>query len=970
MIAAALRRLPAELWLLVAIFAVMLPLRVYQTMNTPEMGIDGGYYVEVARHVRDGLGLSTHVSLYHAGDSEFPHPTSIYPLWPLLLGYAARLIDLAVVAHWLPLGLAMTSLVLGYRFGRRLWPDPLLPSLIPGFNAGHVLVLTLGLQKDFIEFTSLPFTEPLAWTLLFACFLRALVAKPGLLWALELGLWCGLIYLCRAQLIVVAIAAVLASGLAALLGPDRPRALLRAAATTGVVGAVLAGWWLWLRTFVHDAGFSALLRFDQNRANDLLEPFDVIVDAPGPGALLLDRAAGLVHGWDIISESSYAAGFYASHWALPIAMPALVVAGWRLLRGEGLRGVAERLRGPEATARVFIVLAAAGGLASVQLVHKHFNGEWYFNNRQSMICALPFFLTLVWLLRQSARLPLLCGGAILATSTLAGVRELADQAIRHERGMKTEKSDADLARWLNRRAKDGPLTVVLASGKVQRVAWRTEDVGYHWFYEKTSYEDLLAMTDRLGATYVIYGDDGTEGWRFHREGAGALARDFETVPHALPHINILKRRGASAPSPSVRTPRVVVVGVDGASWKVMEPMIAEGELPTFARLRLEGASQLDFDTLDKTDSPVVWTTVATGRSPEEHGVEDYTITLADGAKVPITSDVRKVPALWNLASDAGLRVLAINWWASWPAEAIHGIVVSDHANPAAAGWMKDTYWDADPAALAALKKDTWPPELADALAGTWIRPEDFPLDELQSRAKLSPEQLALVQAASFNVRETYSWFKTFYALDRPHLQIALDQLREAPPELTMLYLRGPDPVQHYAWNTVEPYLYERLPKTVARDAGVVQGVYRYVDSFLAELLDAVDENTVVIVLSDHGAEPARGATRRGFQGRPGGHTREAKGVLFFWGANVQQGARILGAGPLDIAPTVAWLLGLPVAEDLDGRVLVEAFNVGFQRGRGLERVPTWGQRVVEGSSTASPADANMLEQLRGLGYIE
>ena len=61
---------------------------------------------------------------------------------------------------------------------------------------------------------------------------------------------------------------------------------------------------------------------------------------------------------------------------------------------------------------------------------------------------------------------------------------------------------------------------------------------------------------------------------------------------------------------------------------------------------------------------------------------------------------------------------------------------------------------------------------------------------------------------------------------------------------------------------------------------------------------------------------------------------------------------------------------IPVAEDLEGRVLFDAFDEDFRAGRGRERVPSWGVRAVAGSSTASPADVNMLEQLRGLGYIE
>lgn len=965
----ALQAIPAELRLLIGIFAVLVPMRIVHTAGVREMGVDGGYYVEVARHVRDGLGLSSHVALYHAGYEQFPHPTSIYPLWPLLLGYLARLGDLASLAHWLPLTLSFTALGAAFLFGRRLWPEPLLPGLIPGFNAGHLLVLLLGLQRDFLVFTSVPYTEALSWTLLLLFLWRLFGARQRAGWALELGVWSCLIYFCRAQLIIVPVAAILASALPVLTGPDRVRALGRLGITSGVIVAALGAWWLRLRGFVHEANLGSLLRFDQNRANDLLQPFDVIVEHATLGELLLDRADGLLVAWDPLSVESYQAVFYASHWALPLALPFLALAGWRAWREKGLSGLLSALRGDAGVAWALLLLLSAGGLASIHLAHKHFNGEWYFDRRQSMICALPFFLAMGYLLRQPGRLPVLLGGALLATSTTLGARALLHQMSAEEGRLRDDNRYSEIVTWLRRQSEDAPLVVAMQTGKVQRVGWRTSRVGYHWFDDETSYADLLTMTDTLGATYVMYSEELTRGWRFRSEGAGSLKRDFETLPDRPDNLSILRRRDAP-PGPPARTPKVVVVGVDGADWKVMGPMIARGELPNFERLSVEGSSDLDLDTLERTASPVIWTSVATGREPEVHGVMDYTITLPDVGKVPITSDVRKVPALWNLASDAGLRVLTINWWASWPSEPVNGQVVSDHANPAAAGWMEGRYWQADPAALAALNKDTWPPELASQLAPLWIDPDAFPLAEAVARGQLLPHQVPLLASAPYNVRETWSWYKTFYAVDRPHHAFALREIVRDQPDLTMLYLRGPDPVQHYAWDTVEPTRYYAPPATLERDRGVVQSVYRTVDSYLGELMAALGPDTLLIVLSDHGAEPAAGAKRKGFEGRPGAHTQDAKGVLFLWGADVRRGVSLGSAGVLDIAPTIAWALGLPVAEDLGGRVLAEAFSYDFQERRGRVRVETWGTRAVEGSSTASPADENMLEQLRGLGYIE
>ena len=967
-----LRAVPAEIRLLALILLLLVPLRIAHTAQVRWMMVDGGLYTEVARNVRDGLGLVTNLSLYHAGFESFPHPTSLYPLWPLVLGYAARLGDLVTLAHWLPMALSFTALGAAFLFGRRLWPAHLFPATLPGFHAGHVLVLLLGVQRHFVYFTSLPYTEGLSWTLLLL-FLWRILGKSGSTapaWGVELGVWIGLLYFCRSQFLLVPIAVGLALAGRVVVGPDRVRAAVHGLVTLAVGGAILGGWLAHLRGFLPDAGLETLLRFDQTRANDLLEPLDVLVGAPSLEALVRDRLAGVLVAWNPIGKASYADGFLYAQWALPFALPFLFAAGARWLWENGVRGVLPALRRPDTFGWAVVLLLAFGSLLSIHLAHKQFNGSWYFGQRQSLVCLLAFFLALGWMLRTGRAAPTVLGTLVLAATVLIGVRDVYKQAVADGDSIRGPDEQAEIIRFLKRAKQERgtePLVVAMVGSDVNRVGWRIGGVGFHLVYDTTSYADLLTMMDTLGANYFFYEEAQTRRYRFRRESAGQLERDFEALPDTADGHTVLVRR--TVPPEPLPKQQVIVVGVDGASWQVMAPMIERGELPTFEALRVRGASQVDFDTLDDTASPVIWTAVATGQPPEIHGVENYTQVLPGQGRVPITSDVRKVPALWNLVSRGGQTVSAINWWASWPAERVEGTIVTDHANPAAAGWMKDRYYTADTATLAALQKDTWPPDLAPTLAGVWLDPNAFPLEELDARGQFTDAQLALAAAAPFNERSTYSWLKTSFAVDRPHFQIALDQLRTDPADLTLLYLRGPDPVQHYAWDTVAPLQYTSNPKNLARDRGVVQGVYRFVDTFLAELLAEVGPDTTLIVLSDHGAEPNPKLTRNNGE-RPGGHTRAAKGVLFVYGPHVREGARITAAGPLDIAPTVMWALGLPVAEDLPGRVLAEAFTADFRARRGRTRVETWGTRDVPASAAVSPMDAALVEQLRDLGDVE
>jgi arylsulfatase A-like enzyme len=418
-------------------------------------------------------------------------------------------------------------------------------------------------------------------------------------------------------------------------------------------------------------------------------------------------------------------------------------------------------------------------------------------------------------------------------------------------------------------------------------------------------------------------------------------------------------------------PRVLLIGLDGATWKVIGPMLQRGELPAFRRLVAEGAYAERFETISTTSSPVVWTSIATGRSPEDHGVVDYVSSLPNGTRIPVTSSVRRVPALWEVASDHGISVGVIGWWASWPAEPVNGYVVTDHANPGFSEFLfeDEKYWTADPDRLAALKRDFYPLDIAPILSHHWMRKDEFPYEEFQDLTGLTDQQIYILRLAPWSKRNVYSWAKTFYRIDQPLFRIAKDLAGERPTDLLMVYYRIADAVQHYGWDLVQPGKYATPPGNLARDRNLIPGVYRLLDEFVDELLDVASDDTWVIVASDHGAEPSAMARDPLRRGRPGGHSTAAKGVLFIHGPGVRPGHRIDGADPYDLLPTMAWLLDLPLSRELEGHILATAFEDSFVAAHPVHTVATYGARATA-AARPSPADAAMLESLRGLGYIE
>ena len=109
--------------------------------------------------------------------------------------------------------------------------------------------------------------------------------------------------------------------------------------------------------------------------------------------------------------------------------------------------------------------------------------------------------------------------------------------------------------------------------------------------------------------------------------------------------------------------RVLLVGIDGVEWSVARPLIQEGRLPHLRGL-MERGSFGRLATMTPTLSPILWTTIATGRKPEEHGILGFT----DADLRQYTSAQRRGRAVWNIADEHELASEVFGWWITWPAE--------------------------------------------------------------------------------------------------------------------------------------------------------------------------------------------------------------------------------------------------------------------------------------------------------------
>lgn len=433
--------------------------------------------------------------------------------------------------------------------------------------------------------------------------------------------------------------------------------------------------------------------------------------------------------------------------------------------------------------------------------------------------------------------------------------------------------------------------------------------------------------------------------------------------------------------------RVLVVGIDGATFRVIDPLLAAGELPTLGAMIERGAAA-PLVSQPPMRSPALWTTIATGVDRETHGIEGFTVPGPDGkGKALVNSTMRRRLNVWDMVGAAGRTVGVSGWWSTWPAEAVHGWMVSDRLTRSRWSEWSD-----------GVKQEglTYPAALAGELLPLVVDPMNPPLDEIRRIVDLDDKEVAELLAAERPVwAHALSVLKFAYCNQRSYEKIAMHLLSRAQPDLAMLFLIANDPVSHTFWHWHEPEAYDFGDRPLKpRWAPTVANMYRHNDRFMAQLLELVGDDTVVLVVSDHGFRPSGrlpktrslNALGRAFDenfletegvegevtvGQSGVHHRD--GILIAAGGPIV-GGRFERFSIRDVAPTLLALLGLPVAEDLDGRVLTEIIDPEFLERFPVQSVPSYEELIdrralrTEGRDDAGEEEA--LEMLRSLGYIQ
>ena len=137
--------------------------------------------------------------------------------------------------------------------------------------------------------------------------------------------------------------------------------------------------------------------------------------------------------------------------------------------------------------------------------------------------------------------------------------------------------------------------------------------------------------------------------------------------------------------------RVLLVGWDAADWKVIQPLLDAGHMPNLARL-VERGVMGNLATLQPMLSPMLWTSIATGKRPYKHGVHGFSEVAPETGDVrPVSSLSRTTKAVWNILHQQGKTCHVVGWWPSHPAEPLRGAMVSDLFQKATAATPADPW---------------------------------------------------------------------------------------------------------------------------------------------------------------------------------------------------------------------------------------------------------------------------------------
>ncbi len=411
--------------------------------------------------------------------------------------------------------------------------------------------------------------------------------------------------------------------------------------------------------------------------------------------------------------------------------------------------------------------------------------------------------------------------------------------------------------------------------------------------------------------------------------------------------------------------RVVLVGLDGLSPEWVHDGVARGNLPALARLLRRGASG-PLASLRPTEGPTIWTTIFTGRYPRAHGVKSFATYRLQGStstwellpkgalvgllervglvtRLPVTAHSRKRRALWEVLNAFGIETGVVRFWGTSPPEHLKGFMLGHsfhlvaHEARRAAALLHPPDLAAEVAAQAVSPRGVDP-----ALVAQFV---DFSVELPDDRVPWRRDLIERALAPDLTYERAGRVLRAAY-----------------DPPFFATYFFGLDPVGHTFLRYAQPDRFGNVGATQVRRYGRVLDRYlAHVSQSVGEIAQGLRPDEVLLVVSGYGLHPVSPwrrlvASLSGDEARSGSHDDAPDGFILAVGDGIRPGARFEGASVLDVMPTILYLMGLPVARDMEGRVAAEIVDDAFARAHPLTFIPSFESLAVRPLTAAPDPD--------------
>ena len=272
--------------------------------------------------------------------------------------------------------------------------------------------------------------------------------------------------------------------------------------------------------------------------------------------------------------------------------------------------------------------------------------------------------------------------------------------------------------------------------------------------------------------------------------------------------------------PTTYPHKVLVIGLDGATFDLIKPWADAGHLPTLQRLMQEGAHGSLRSTVPPMTGPA-WTTFATGVNPGKHRLYDWIAREPQSYQfLPVTALDCKAPMIYSLLSQSGRRVCALNIPMTYPPMAVNGVVVSGLPAPSTRNTI--TY----PAELYQ--------EIVDAIGEYILYPDP---GQAYSDSGVDAFLARLYKTTELRVR-TLEYLRSREAWD-----------------FAMVVFNGTDTICHALWKYMDKTHPLHDPAQAAKYGNAIRDYYHTLDGHLAQIVDTLPNDTTLVVMSDHGFGP-------------------------------------------------------------------------------------------------------------------